>query len=156
METDAVSSTLTIPAHRHLNVIVPRVPMRYKSYEWPAVTQPPRPIPLNREARMAFLEYMLVGLLGTAAVSPGGAPARTFTAEAVTQPSGGTEGLLGQNRHHKKPANRAGARKYARLGRRYPIYPSTGNVGGVKRSANQQPPPKRPRAAPSNANKNSK
>jgi hypothetical protein len=104
---------------------------------------------------MAFLEYMLAALLGSAGVaSPGGTPARTFTAEAVTQPSGGTEGLLGQNRHHKKPANRAGARKYPR--RRYPIYPSTGSVGGVKRSANQQPPPKRPRAAPSNANKNSK
>jgi hypothetical protein len=105
---------------------------------------------------MAFLEYMLVGLLGSAGAASPGTPARTFSAEAVTQPSGGTEGLLGQNRHHKKPANRAGARKYPRLGRRYPIYPSTGNVGGVKRSANQQPPQQRPRAAPSNANKNSK
>ena len=105
---------------------------------------------------MAFLEYMLVGLLGSAGAASPGTPARTFTAEAVTQPSGGTEALLGQNRHHKKPANRAGARKYPRLGRTYPIYPSTGNVGGVKRSANQAPPPQRHRAAPSNSNKNSK
>ena len=103
---------------------------------------------------MPLFQYVLVALLGTAGTASPGTPARTFTAEAVTQPSGGTEGLLGQNRHHKKPANRTGARKYPR--RRYPIYPSTGSVGGVKRSANQQPPPKRPRAAPSNANKNSK
>ena len=106
---------------------------------------------------MPFLEYILLALLGTAgAATPGGPVTDTFTADALTQPSGGTEGLLGQNRHHKKPANRAGARKYPRLGRRYPIYPSTGNVGGVKRSANQQPPPQRHRAAPSNSNKNSK
>ena len=50
---------------------------------------------------MAFLEYMLVALLGSAgAAAPGGTPGepstRTFTADAVTQPSGGTEGLLGQ------------------------------------------------------------
>ena len=51
---------------------------------------------------MAFLEYMLVALLGTAgAAAPGGTPGspltRNFTADAVTQPGGGTEGLLGQD-----------------------------------------------------------
>jgi hypothetical protein len=48
---------------------------------------------------MAFLEYMLLALLGSAGTfSPGEAPARTFTADAVTQPGGGTEGLLGQKK----------------------------------------------------------
>jgi hypothetical protein len=50
---------------------------------------------------MAFLEYMLLALLGSAgAAAPGGTPGgsltRTFTADAVTQPSGGTEGLIVQ------------------------------------------------------------
>jgi hypothetical protein len=51
---------------------------------------------------MAFLEYMLAALLGTAGVAsaggtPGGSLTRSFTADAVTQPDGGTEGLLGQD-----------------------------------------------------------
>jgi hypothetical protein len=50
---------------------------------------------------MAFLEYMLLALLGSAGVAAPGATSgvpltRTFTADAVTQPSGGAEGLLGQ------------------------------------------------------------
>ena len=46
---------------------------------------------------MAFLEYMLLALLGSAsAATPGATPSRSFTADAVTQPSGGAEGLLGQ------------------------------------------------------------
>jgi hypothetical protein len=44
-----------------------------------------------------LFEYVLLALLGSAgAVSPVGAPTRTFTADAVTQPSGGAEGLPGQ------------------------------------------------------------
>jgi hypothetical protein len=42
---------------------------------------------------MPFLEYMLLALLGSAGTGPAGTPTRTFTADAVTQPSGGTEGL---------------------------------------------------------------
>jgi hypothetical protein len=45
---------------------------------------------------MAFFEYILVALLGSASATPGGTPGRTLTADAVTQPSGGAEGLLGQ------------------------------------------------------------
>jgi hypothetical protein len=50
---------------------------------------------------MPIIEYMLLAFLGTAgAATPGGTPGgpltRTFTANAVTQPNGGTAGLLGQ------------------------------------------------------------
>jgi hypothetical protein len=49
---------------------------------------------------MPFVEYMLLALLGSGAAipgeTPGGPSPRTFTADAVTQPSGGIEGLLGQ------------------------------------------------------------
>jgi hypothetical protein len=45
---------------------------------------------------MAFLEYMLLAFLGSASATPAGMPARNFAADAVTQPSGGTEGLLVQ------------------------------------------------------------
>lgn len=49
---------------------------------------------------MPLIGYMLVVLLGSGAAIPGetaGGPSpRTFTAHAVTQPSGGTEGMLGQ------------------------------------------------------------
>ena len=78
---------------------------------------------------MAFLEYMLLALLGSASATPGvasGTPStRTFTADAVTQPSGGTEGLLGQ----KKPGEdkeagtgrkgRSHARRHHRKGHRH-------------------------------------
>ena len=40
---------------------------------------------------MPFFEYMLLAVLGSApAAIPGGTPARTITADSVTQPSGGT------------------------------------------------------------------
>ena len=45
---------------------------------------------------MAFLEYMLLALLGTAGAATPGPVTRTFTADAVTQPGGGTEGVLVQ------------------------------------------------------------
>jgi hypothetical protein len=46
---------------------------------------------------MPFLEYVLLALLGSAGgATPAGTPARTLTADAVTQPSGSTEGLFGQ------------------------------------------------------------
>jgi hypothetical protein len=52
---------------------------------------------------MAFLEYMLLAVLGSAGTfSPGEAPARTFTAGAVTQPGDGKEGLLGQKKDTAK------------------------------------------------------
>jgi len=44
---------------------------------------------------MPLFEYMLLAILGSApAATPGGTPARTITADAVTQPSGGTIGDL--------------------------------------------------------------
>jgi hypothetical protein len=84
---------------------------------------------------MPFLEYMLLALLGSAgAATPSEAPTRTFTADAVTQPSGGTEDLLAQatggspgkqagtgrkGRHH------AEARRHHRRGHRHPkVYES--------------------------------
>ena len=46
---------------------------------------------------MAFVEYVLVALLGSTAAAPGAAPAgpsvRTFAAEAITQPVGGAMGV---------------------------------------------------------------
>jgi hypothetical protein len=49
---------------------------------------------------MPFIEYMLVALLGSGAAIAGetsSSPSpQTFNADAVTQPSGGTEGLLAQ------------------------------------------------------------
>jgi hypothetical protein len=49
---------------------------------------------------MPVFEYVLVALLGAAGATspemPGGPSMRTLTADIVTQPSGGTEGLLGQ------------------------------------------------------------
>jgi hypothetical protein len=108
---------------------------------------------------MRFIEYVLAAILGSsgiAAAEPTSPATRTLTADAITQPSGGTEGLLGQIRHHKKPANHAGAKKPYRPGR-HPKIATSGatNTGGIKRSANQQPRPPRPRANP-NTNKNSK
>jgi hypothetical protein len=54
---------------------------------------------------MPFFEYMLLAILGSApAAIPGATPERTITADAVTQPTGGTPvdvnagiGLLGQD-----------------------------------------------------------
>ena len=44
---------------------------------------------------MPFLEYMLLAILGSApAAIPGGTPARTITADSITQPGGGTIGDL--------------------------------------------------------------
>jgi hypothetical protein len=61
---------------------------------------------------MAIFEYVLVALLGSAsAATPGGTPAGTFTADAVTQPSGGAEGLLGE-------ATGGNADKHAGTGRK--------------------------------------
>jgi hypothetical protein len=50
---------------------------------------------------MPFLEYVLIALLGSAGAAvpggtPGGASTRILTADIVTQPGGGTEGLPGQ------------------------------------------------------------
>jgi hypothetical protein len=93
---------------------------------------------VEKEARMAFLEYMLLALLGSAgAAAPGGTPvvpvARTFSADAVTQPTGGTEGegisVLGQctgrgifktsGASGKKSTNPQAARKHYRRGHRH-------------------------------------
>ena len=49
---------------------------------------------------MPVYEYVLIALLGapgvTSAETPGGSSMRTLTADIVTQPNGGTEGLLAQ------------------------------------------------------------
>jgi hypothetical protein len=50
---------------------------------------------------MPVFEYVLVALLGAAGAAtpaemPGGSSMRTLTADIVTQPNGGAEGLLGQ------------------------------------------------------------
>jgi hypothetical protein len=50
---------------------------------------------------MPFFKYVLLAILGSAgaaapAVTPGEPSPRTLTAEAITQPTGGTEGLFGQ------------------------------------------------------------
>jgi hypothetical protein len=49
---------------------------------------------------MPFFKYVLLAILGSAGATPGGTPGgpltRTLSADAVTQPSGGTEGLLAQ------------------------------------------------------------
>jgi hypothetical protein len=123
---------------------------------------------------MALLEYMLLALLGSAgAATPGGPVTRTFTADSVTQPSGGTEcegiGLVGQvikgsrenvdkkGRHQVEARRRRRAHKQRKVtDSPSKVSSSPGGKGGVKPNMNQQPPPKRPRAAPSNSNKNSK
>jgi hypothetical protein len=51
---------------------------------------------------MPVFEYVLLALLGAAgaatpAETPSGPSLRTLTADIVTQPSGGVEGLFGQN-----------------------------------------------------------
>jgi hypothetical protein len=122
---------------------------------------------------MAFLEYLLAVLLATAGAASPGTSARTFTAEAVIQPGGGTESLLAQTggptkgktpiaadtgrkgrsharRHHK------GHTRARVTGSDSTFSSSTGGAGGVKPNMNRQPRPPRPRAAPSNSNKNSK
>jgi hypothetical protein len=45
---------------------------------------------------MPVLEYMLLALVGLAGAAGPGTPTRTFTADAATRRSGGTEVLLGQ------------------------------------------------------------
>jgi hypothetical protein len=128
---------------------------------------------------MPIVEYMLLALLGSAsAATPGGTPAgpltRTLTADAVTQPCGGTEGLLGQatggssgkrsgSGGHVGGGSGAGkvrtaaARRHHRRGHRRTMNQSssTTGTGGVKPNMNAQPRPPRPRRA-SNANKKSK
>ena len=119
---------------------------------------------------MPIIEYMLLALLGSAsAATPAGTPAgpltRTLTADAVTQPSGGTEDLLGQATGGS-PGKQAGpgkkgrhveARRHHRRGHRRTMSQSssTAGAGGVKPNMNAQPRPPRPRRA-SNSNKNSK
>ena len=68
---------------------------------------------------MPVFEYVLVAFLGaagaTSAETPGGSSMRTLTADIVTQPSGGTEGLLGQATSGS-PGRQAGT---GRKGRRH-------------------------------------
>jgi hypothetical protein len=125
---------------------------------------------------MAFLEYMLLTLLGSAGAASPGTPARTFTADALTQPSGGTEGLLGQapggdpDRPHNVAGTGRKGRYHLEAGRHHrrshrrgkiattggsSVSSSTAGKGGVKPNMNAQPRPPRPRRA-SNSNKNSK
>ena len=82
---------------------------------------------------MPFFEYVLIALLGstgavTTSESPESPSMRTLTADIVTQPGGGTEGLLGQatggstDRHAgtgRKGRHRSAARKHYRRGHRH-------------------------------------
>ena len=119
---------------------------------------------------MPIIEYMLLALLGSAsAATPGGTPAgpltRTLTADAVIQPNGGTEGLLGQatgGTTGRKGRRQLEVRRHQRGHRRGKVFgtgskvsSSTPGTGGVKPNMNAQPRPPRPRRA-SNSNKNSK
>jgi hypothetical protein len=129
---------------------------------------------------MPIIEYMLLALLGSAsAATPGGTLGgpltRTLTADAVSQPNGGTEGLLGQATGGcsgsrklpttgKKPLEHARSMRHHRRDHRHgkvigagsKVSSSTPGTGGVKPNMNAQPRPPRPRRAPSNSNKNSK
>ena len=130
---------------------------------------------------MAFLEYMLLALLGSAGATPAGTPVLTVTADAVTQPSGGTGcegiGLVGQvlkgsrenvdkkGRHQVEARRRRRGHKQRKVtGSPSKVSSSTGGKGGVKPNMNAMPQPPghpvqtptpRPRRA-SNSNKNSK
>ena len=86
---------------------------------------------------MPFVEYMLLAILGSAGAAapgatPGGPSTRTFTADAITQPIGGTEGegyfnagisLLAQaggGTTGKKPAHHLESRRHhSRIGSDY-------------------------------------
>jgi len=85
---------------------------------------------------MAFLEYVLVALLGSTAAAPGvasgGSPVRTFTAESVTQPAGGdmsSAGVANTNSSGKK--RHKGGKKGHKGGKK-----------GKKSSGSTTPPPK--------------
>jgi hypothetical protein len=116
---------------------------------------------------MPIIEYMLLALLGSAgAATPGGTPGgpftRTFTADSVTQPSGGTEGLLGEADTGRKGRRHLKAtREHWKNHRRSKVtgaeskVSSSGGAGGSRPNTNAQPRPPRPRGA-SNSNKNSK
>lgn len=76
---------------------------------------------------MAFLKYVLVGLLGsTAAAAPGvtaeGGSAPTFNAESIVQPNGGIAGEYFQKKPHKEegttPPAKSQARRHHRRGHR--------------------------------------
>jgi hypothetical protein len=91
---------------------------------------------------MAFLEYILVVLLGSAGTAnPGATPTWAFTADAVTQPSGGTEGVLVQATGGS-PGKQAGtgrkgrshARRHHRTGHR-----RTKTGGDPDRPSHRQP-----------------
>ena len=67
---------------------------------------------------MPFIEYMLLAILGSAPAT-GGTSASTFTADAVSQPSGGTAGdpmgLFGQ----KKPTTGKKPLEHSKTSRRH-------------------------------------
>jgi hypothetical protein len=86
---------------------------------------------------MAFLEYMLLALLGSASATPAGTPTRTFTADALTQPSGGTEGLIGQDTPPKKSSRHREARRHHRRGAPIAAY-QTGGAGHHSLEARRQ------------------
>jgi hypothetical protein len=108
---------------------------------------------------MPVIEYMLLALLGTAgAAAPGGIPSspstRTLDADAVTQPNGGTAGLLGQatsgspgkrsgsgghvgGRSGRGKVRTAGARRHHRRGHRHSkVYRD--DKGGKKATKNSR------------------
>jgi hypothetical protein len=76
---------------------------------------------------MAFLKYVLVGLLGSTAaaapvVTPDGGSAPTFNAESIVQPNGGIAGEYFQKKPHKEegttPPAKSQARRHHRRGHR--------------------------------------
>jgi hypothetical protein len=96
---------------------------------------------------MPFFKYVLLAILGSAGATPGGTAGspltRTLSADAVTQPSGGTESLLGQatggstdkqagtgrkGRHHVE------ARRQHRKGHRHDKVLTTGGKKGARNS----------------------
>ena len=95
---------------------------------------------------MPLLEYVLLALLGsvgtaTPGATLGGAPARTLTADAITQPSGGTEALLGQatggstDRHAgtgRKSVHHTAARRHYRRGHRHAKVTTGGKKQWIK------------------------
>ena len=80
---------------------------------------------------MAFLEYMLLALLGTVGTASPETPTRALAADAVTQPGGGTEGVLGQ-------ATGGSRGKQAGTGKKgHSAQKATGGLTRVVRAGNQ-------------------
>src|SRR2546427_13234776 len=63
---------------------------------------------ISKEMNMSFVEYVLLGILGSTPIAPGtsgNVSPRTYDAESVSQPSGSAPSEAGFSAENKNPSN---------------------------------------------------